>query len=153
MTVNAWANKVLLDCLYRWPGSVEQIVLMSSGASVSGSRGWGGYALSKAALNMLARQYAHEFPHTHLSAVAPGLIDSPMMDYLCVEPDPEEFPALQRIRAARGGEAMPTPEAAARQIAAVVPRLREFPSGEYIDLRQLIDPEAYRMFQESIQKS
>lgn len=150
MTVNTWANKVLLDCLYHWPGTVAQIVLISSGASISGSRGWGGYALSKAALNMLTQQYAHEFPHTHLSAIAPGLIDSKMMDYLCAEPDPEAFPALQRIRAARGSAAMPKPEEAARAIAEALPRVREFPSGAYVDLRQFTDPEAYRVFQQSL---
>ena len=49
---------------------------------------------------MLARLYAHEFPQTHLTAVAPGIIDTAMMDYLCDDSDPEAFPAVQRLRAA-----------------------------------------------------
>ncbi|MCP3870534.1 MAG: SDR family NAD(P)-dependent oxidoreductase [Gammaproteobacteria bacterium] len=48
---------------------MEQIVMISSGAAVLGNQGWGGYAISKAALSMLARLYAHEFTQTHISLV------------------------------------------------------------------------------------
>lgn len=143
MDVNCWANKVVLDWLHGWRRPVGQIVAISSGASVLGNRGWGGYALSKAALNMLVRLYSHEFPEAHLSALAPGLVDSSMMDYLCEAPDPGEFPALQRIRDARGTDAMQTPAEAARRIVDMLPRLQEFPSGSYVDIRQILDPQAY----------
>ena len=83
MEINVWANKTVLDWLHNSAVRVDQVVMISSGAAVLGNRGWGGYALSKAALNMLARLYAHEFPQTHLCALAPGIIDTAMMDYLC----------------------------------------------------------------------
>ena len=143
MDVNCWANKVVPDWLHGWRRPVGQIVAISSGASVLGNRGWGGYALSKAALNMLVRLYSHEFPETHLSALAPGLIDSAMMDYLCEEPDPGEFPALLRIRDARGTDVMPAPTDAAMRIVGILPRLKDFPSGSYVDIRRILDPEAY----------
>lgn len=139
MDINVWSNKVIMDWLYQWGKSIKQIVMISSGASILGNRGWGGYALSKATLNMLARLYSQEFLNTHVSVIAPGLIDSAMMDYLCVEPDAEEYPAVQRLRKARGTVAMPKPDEAARRIASMLPKLLEFDSGSYIDIRQLAD--------------
>lgn len=109
MDVNVWSNKVILDWLIQWGRPVRQLIMISSGAAIFGNKGWGGYALSKSALNMLARLYSHELPGTHISAIAPGLIDTGMMDYLCEQPDPEEYPALARLRDARGTEGMPGP--------------------------------------------
>jgi len=147
MEINLWANKAVLDWLCAWGRPIGQIVLISSGAAVLGNRGWGGYALSKAALNMLTKLYAHELPDTHLAAVAPGIIDTPMMDYLCDEADAETFPALQRLRQARGTDEMPSPAEAAQRLISVLPRLREWPSGSSVDLRQILDPEGYaRLF-------
>ena len=57
MEINVWANKWLLDTLFTEGRSVQQVVAISSGASLSGSRGWNGYSLSKAALNMLIQLY------------------------------------------------------------------------------------------------
>lgn len=143
MEVNVWANKAVMDWLHAWGRPVGQVIMISSGAAVLGNKGWGGYALSKAALNMLARLYAHEFPDTHISAVAPGIIDTPMMDHLCEEADAEEFPALKRFRNARGTEAMPSPREAAERLLSVLDDLRTRPSGSFIDIREILDPEAY----------
>lgn len=143
MDINVWANKVILDWLLDSDMQIDQIIGISSGAAVLGNKGWNGYAISKASLNMLLRLYSHEFPHTHISAIAPGLIDTAMMDYLCVEPDPEEYPALGRIRAARGTDTMPGPREAAERVLEVVDRLKEFDSGSFVDIRQLIAPEEY----------
>lgn len=143
MEVNVWSNKVVLDWLSATGRAVEQVVMISSGAAVLGNKGWGGYALSKSALNMLARLYSHEMTHTHISALAPGLIDTSMMDYLCVEPDPDEYPALQRIRDARGTEVMPKPREAADRISKVLPHLKEYPSGSFIDIRKILAPDEY----------
>jgi len=152
MDINVWANKAVMDWLLRRGRPVRQVIMISSGAAVLGNKGWGGYALSKAALNMLARLYAHEFPATHISTLAPGLVDTAMMDYLCVEPDPGEYPALQRIRDARSSGAMPGPPAAARKVASVVDRLREYPSGEFVDIRQILAPDEYRRLMQGVAK-
>lgn len=143
METNVWANKTVLDWLLRWDPPTHQIVLISSGAAVLGNRGWGGYALSKATLNMLTKLYAHEFPDTHLSALAPGIIDTPMMDQLCDETDADSFPALNRLQAARGTDAMPEPEEAAERLLSVLDELRSRPSGSFIDIREILDPEGY----------
>ncbi len=143
MEINVWANKVIMDWLHQWDRPVGQVVMISSGASVLGNRGWSGYALSKATLNMLGRLYSHEFPDTHISAIAPGLIDSAMMDYLCEVPDPKAYPALARLRGARGTETMPDPYSAARRIVAIMEKFRDYPSGSFIDIRQILEPLEY----------
>jgi NAD(P)-dependent dehydrogenase (short-subunit alcohol dehydrogenase family) len=147
MDINVWANKVILDWLHAWERPLGQVVLVSSGAAVLGNRGWGGYALSKATLNMLARLYAHEFPATHICALAPGIIDTSMMDYLCNEADAKRFPALGRLRRARGTAAMPDADAAAQRLVEVLPALRERPSGDFVDIREILEPDEYaRLF-------
>lgn len=143
MEVNLWANKGVMDWLHDWGRPIGQVVMISSGAAVLGNRGWGGYALSKAALNMLAKLYSHEFPQTHICALAPGIIDTVMMDHLCDEADANAFPALERLRSARGTEAMPGPRDAARRLLSVVPRLRNWPSGSFVDIREILDPEGH----------
>jgi benzil reductase ((S)-benzoin forming) len=56
--INVWCNKVLLDALFSRSINIGQVVSISSGASHKGSRGWGAYSLSKAALNMLTKLYS-----------------------------------------------------------------------------------------------
>ncbi len=143
MEVNVWANKVILDWLHRHAGRVDQVVMISSGASVLGNRGWSGYALSKAALNILARLYSHEFPDSHLSALAPGLVDTALIDEVLEVPDPDAFPGIRRIEEARGTERMPGPVEAARKVIGVLPQLRDFPSGDFVDIRQILAPREY----------
>jgi NAD(P)-dependent dehydrogenase (short-subunit alcohol dehydrogenase family) len=139
MDINVWSNKVMLDWLIARGILCRQVLLISSGAAVNGSKGWGGYSLSKATLNMLAKLYAPEMPASHLTALAPGLVDTAMQDYLC-DPervDVERFPTLQKLRNARGSDAMPTPDQAAASIIAIVDRLRAHPSGSFLDIRTL----------------
>ena len=143
MDINVWSNKIILDWLLASNIAIDQIVAISSGAAVLGNRGWGGYALSKATLNMLCRLYAHEFPATHVAAIAPGLIDTRIIDTLCEIDDTSRFPALERIHAARGTETLLSPGAAAERILHALPGLREFESGSFVDLRQVLAPEEY----------
>ncbi len=137
MSVNVWSNKKILDFLLKSNISIKQIVLISSGAAVLGSKGMSGYAISKAALNMLSKLYAHEFPDTHICAIAPGLISTDMMDYLCHDTDAEAYPAIQRLKSSIGTEAMQTPEEAAGKIIKALSTLTEFASGEFVDLREI----------------
>ena len=143
MDINVWSNKVVLDWLLDSGIEIDQIVAISSGAAVLGNRGWGGYALSKAGLNMLCRLYAHEFEDSHISAVAPGLVDTRIIDTLLERADAERFPALQRIQAARGTDTLLTPERAAERLLEALPALKDYESGSFIDLRQILAPEEY----------
>ncbi|MGR8919993.1 MAG: SDR family NAD(P)-dependent oxidoreductase [Gammaproteobacteria bacterium] len=132
--VNVWANKTILDWLVARRPAPSQVVLMSSGAAVRGNFGWGPYALSKATLNMLAQLYAHELPETHLTALAPGLVDTAMQDALRGH-SAARYPSLGRLHKARGTADMPDPATAAARLLAALPALREQPSGAFVDLR------------------
>lgn len=140
MEINLWANKWLIDVILAMRRKPGQIVAISSGAAVSGSRGWNGYSLSKAALNMLMRLYAAEEPEVHFTAFAPGLIDTAMQDYLCAIEDDGAFETVRRLKKARHTPDMPGPEEAARRITAVLADLpKTRPSGDFVDIRKLKD--------------
>lgn len=137
MEINVWANKWLLDALFSSGATVKQIVAISSGASISGSRGWNGYSVSKAALNMLIKLYAGERPETHFTALAPGLVDTEMQDYLTNLPEDDRFKPLEILKAAKGTEKMPDGETCARLLIDTFPKLLERESGEFADIRKM----------------
>jgi len=139
MNINTWANKLLLDSLAKSGISVRQVIGISSGAAVSGNRGWNSYSLSKAAFAMLLRLYAAEMPGTHFCSVAPGLVDTAMQDYLCGldEDHATTFPSVARIQGARGTEAMPTAEVLAPRLLRIFERVLDRPSGEFVDIRKM----------------
>jgi len=138
MRVNVWSNKLILDWLIERQIPVDQIIAISSGAAVNMNYGWGGYSLSKAALNNLVQLYAPEMPDTHLTAYAPGLVDTGMQDYLCDEVDSDEFPSVQKLKDARGTADMPSPRQAADRLLELLGDLREnHESGSFVDVRMI----------------
>ena len=137
LDVNLWANKNLLDLLLSRDLPISQIVAISSGASVNGNRGWGGYSLSKAALNMLVKLYANEREDIHFSALAPGLVDTGMQEQLRKLPDDVPFPSVAKLKQACGTEAMPSPSIAGERILEAVDRLPSLiESGTFADIRK-----------------
>ncbi len=137
MDTNLWSNKVFLDTLCDAGISTKKVVAMSSGASVNGNRGWSGYSLSKSALNMLMKLYAAENPETLYYAFAPGLIDTPMQDYLNEEVDEEKFTSVKRIKAARNTPGMLSPEEAAPILAKGIAALDNYDNGSFVDVRKM----------------
>lgn len=138
MDVNVWANKVILDflCSRRVPPS--QVVAISTGASITGHRGWNAYSLSKAALNMLMRLYSRELPETHFTALAPGLVDTPMLQSVMSLQSDNDFPTIARMKSKRGTAELQTPDQAAEKLLKIIDRLPEkVESGSYADSRQL----------------
>lgn len=137
MDVNVWANKIIIDTLFNEVKIINRIVAISSGASQSGSRGWNAYSLSKATLNMLIKLYSKEFEETHFSALAPGLIDSKMQDYIYNLPEKSEYPVVERLKKAKGTEKMPSPEKAAEIVASGIENAKKYQSGIFLDVRKL----------------
>ena len=136
MDVNVWANKVVLDWLFA-NVRTSQIVAISSGAAVNGNRGWGGYSLSKATLNMLVQLYAREQPDCHIMALAPGLVYTRMQDHLRTIHD-ARFPSMDRLRAAHDTPNMPPPAEFAPRLQQVIEDvLPQHESGGFVDIRQL----------------
>jgi len=126
--VNVWANKVLIDELS--PIS-DKIVVMSSGAAVNGNPGWGGYALSKCAVNMMVNIYSKELVDTKIYALAPGVIDTDMVAKV-ISADKDRFFSISRVEASRVSL-----EEGVERIVRVLERLDEFESGSFIDVRNV----------------
>lgn len=137
MEINTWSNKWILDTLFNKSRKIDQVVAISSGASLSGSRGWNGYSISKAALNMLIKVYSGEYINTHFTALAPGLVDTAMQDYLTGLADDPRFKPLDILKKAKGTEMMPNGEDCARKLIHAFPELLKLTSGSYADIRKL----------------
>lgn len=137
MDVNVWANKVLIDSLFKHIPEINQVVAISSGAAVSGSLGWNAYSLSKATLNMLINLYAKEQSQTHFCALAPGLIDTKMQDYIFSLPEEKEYPAVKKLKKAKESGTMPTVDEAAEINAKAIEKVLNSPSGSFLDVRKM----------------
>lgn len=135
MDVNVWANKLILDEILKY--RVKQVVAISSGASVSGSRGWNAYSLSKATLNMLIMLYAAENETVHFSSIAPGLVDTAMQEYISQLEDDQRFSIVSRLKSARGTEQMPSAEQAATMLIESFAKVLSMPSGSFADVRKM----------------
>jgi benzil reductase ((S)-benzoin forming) len=137
MEINVWSNKVLIDIMLSNINHVKQIVAISSGAAVSGNRGWNSYSLSKAALNMLIQLYSQEEPETHFSAIAPGLIDTGMQEHISSLRYDKRFPTIESLKKARGTAQMPKPDEAAEKLAKVIEKSVQEESGVFLDIREM----------------
>jgi len=137
MDINLWSIKSTLDAIYSLGITIDQAVTISSGASVNGSRGWSGYAISKAALNMMTKLYAAENQDTHFCALAPGVVDTEIQDEICGRPADDRFPSIENLKSKRNTDAMPLPTAAGQMLRDVILRLPQLvKSGDYADIRQ-----------------
>ncbi|GAX87482.1 benzil reductase ((S)-benzoin forming) [Lebetimonas natsushimae] len=125
--VNVWSNKVLVDLL---DGKVKKIVIMSSGAAVNGNPGWGGYALSKCAVNMMVSIYSKEI-NTPIFAVAPGVIDTDMVRKV-ISADRGKFSSVVRVDKSRVEL-----EIGVERLVKLFDNLDKFESGSFIDIRNV----------------
>ena len=129
--LNVYANKELLDILMNI--QVENIILISSGASKNGYKGWGSYSLSKAGVNMLVNLYSNEMVNTKILALAPGVIKTPMTDYIRFELDENIFPSVKKLNEG----IVQTPQETAIKIDNLINKIDEFKSGTYVDIREI----------------
>jgi len=125
--INVWANKVLIEIDELAPFT-EKIVVMSSGAAVNGNPGWGGYSLSKCAVNMMVSIYSKEID-SKIYALAPGVIDTDMVEKV-ISGDHSKFPSLDRVEAGRVSL-----EEGVKRIVKTVEKLDEFENGSFVDVR------------------
>ena len=129
--LNVYANKEILDILMNI--KVENIILISSGASKNGYKGWGSYSLSKAGVNMLVNLYSNEMFNTKIIALSPGVIKTPMTDYIRFELDENIFTSAKKLNEGLVQTAFET----AIKIDAFINRINEFETGSYVDIRQI----------------
>lgn len=130
-SLNVYANKELLDILMQI--DVKNIFIISSGASKTGYKGWGSYSLSKAGVNMLVNLYSNEMFNTKIIALAPGVIKTPMTDYIRFELDENIFTSAKKLNEGLVQTAFET----AIKIDAFINRIDEFETGSYVDIRQI----------------
>lgn len=128
-SLNVYANKELLDILMNI--KVKNIIIISSGASKNGYKGWASYSLSKAGVNMLANLYSNEMLNTKILAVAPGVIKTPMTDYIRFELDVNIFPSVKKLN----DGVVQTPEETAIKLDNLINKIENFDSGSYVDVR------------------
>jgi NAD(P)-dependent dehydrogenase (short-subunit alcohol dehydrogenase family) len=127
MKVNVWANKEIIDRI-----DAKQIVAISSGASVNGNKGWGSYSLSKATLNMLIKLYATEKVDTHFTSLAPGVIETPMLNSV-LDSDEVEFPSIRYLKDVQKF----SPKESAQILSKTFPKLLKYSSGSFLDIREM----------------
>jgi len=134
MDINVWSNKYILDWLIQKCQKPKQIILISSGASVNANYGWGAYSISKACLNTMAKLYSHEFPNSHISAVAPGLVDTKMQKSLR-EKNSTKFPSLKKMHSAYEKNQLQSSQSTAKILIGKLDEIFQLNSGSYVDLR------------------
>ncbi|MEA3476626.1 MAG: SDR family NAD(P)-dependent oxidoreductase [Bacteroidota bacterium] len=137
MEVNVWSNKVMLDTLFDMNIQIKQVVGMSSKAALRSTPGWGPYSMSKAGLNMLMNIYAREYPETHFSSFAPGLIDSEIQESIYNIKETDKYPTIKRLQEARYTEDMPDAVSAAPMLIEGFEKALGYESGSHVDVREM----------------
>tara|TARA_R110002126_G_scaffold793_3_gene4957 strand:- start:380 stop:1063 length:684 start_codon:yes stop_codon:yes gene_type:complete len=132
--VNVLANKVIVDWLLNNNIKVKTIIGISTGAALKTYYGWSLYCTSKAAFKQLISTYAQEESNVHFISIAPGVIKTKMQDYINgidvkIIPSVEKFQSMYNT--------MITPDVIAKKLIQLLPKLKDFKSGSYIDLRDL----------------
>jgi benzil reductase ((S)-benzoin forming) len=142
MDVNLWSNKVILDRLFYDHLQIKQVVFISTGAAIKHRRGWAGYSLSKAAMNMMAGLYAAEKPNTHFMAMAPGIVNTPMQkeysDFVETV-DLIKHPSFSDLARLRQSAKMLTPSQVVPTLVATMENYRNYPSGGYVQARESLE--------------
>ena len=125
MDINVWVNKVIIDNIHTF---TKKIVAISSGAAVNGNKGWGGYSISKAALNMLISLYAKEID-SKIYALAPGVIKTDMVKKV-ISANHSKYPSLDRVESGMVGL-----DFGVERVIKAIDKLDKFQSGSFIDVR------------------
>lgn len=136
-TINTWANKVIIDYMIMNNIEVKQVVAISSGASQKTYTGWGEYSISKAALNMMIQVYAEEHPDIHFLSVSPGPVDTPMQDYINKNIDGRKYKWKKKFSDMKKNNDLPEASWVADNLHQIMPTLKKYKSGSFLDLRNL----------------
>lgn len=138
MQVNVWANKVIIDTLLKTIPNVYQVVAISCGKLISNIRQLHTFALSKSILNKWIRLYSREAPATHFSALAPGLVDTDLIDKLLDLPQEDDSPPVRELLAMQEKGLIFSPDYAANFLVEAMGSALHKDSGSYHDLSGMI---------------
>ena len=132
MNTNLWANKQILDALLRH-ADTEQVIALGADPALFRHRGWGAYAVSKAALEALMAVYADETPGIHFSTIAPYLTQTPMLKRVFEQSDRRRFPSIRAIES----RIVLTPEQSVAKLLMGFEKVKELPSGIAVTMEKL----------------
>ena len=82
---------------------------------------------------MLVNLYSNEMIDTKVLALAPGVIKTPMTDYIRFELDENIFPSVKKLNVG----VVQTPLETAIKIDNLINKIAEFKSGTYVDIREI----------------
>jgi len=82
---------------------------------------------------MLLSVYAKELPEIHFTALAPGIIDTPMVRHIINTVDDHTFPSAKKLKESH----IQTPTEAAKLLISTFDRLLEYESGSFLDVRTM----------------
>jgi alcohol dehydrogenase len=141
MDVNVWANKVILDTLFGHGVGVDVCVASSSVAGVRARAGNGGYALSKATLNMLCQLYALEHPETYFAVLGLCNVDTALARRVLGLPLEGRFAEIEKLRqrGVQPGYVVAADARAQHMHHLLTHGLRDLlPSGQFAEIRSLL---------------
>lgn len=135
--VNVLANKIIIDHWLRHRISKEPalVVVVSSGVVGIDDPGWGFYRITKVAVNELVAQYAWESQEgVKFLSMAPGLVDTDMLNGLARSWRSEDFPASSVLAEAGLRK---TPDQVAEAFSSHLDRIWELRNGAFFHLSDL----------------
>lgn len=142
MRLNVWSCKIILDLLLRSDISIETVIFSSSIAGSRARKGMGPYAISKAALNMMAKLYALEHPDIFFSVLGLCNVSTFLAENVMNLPLLGEFNELEalRNRVLSEKDYLVSPEKRAQQIIKLLETdLKSISqSGEFVEIRELL---------------
>lgn len=142
MRVNVWSCKIILDVLLRSKILIDTVIFSSSISSVRARKGMGAYAVTKSALNMLAKLYAIEYPEIFFSVMGLCNVNTFLSENVLNLPLFGKFQEIEalRIRSKKPGYLV-SPYQRAQQILKLVESdLKEkSSSGEFVEIRNLLN--------------
>jgi len=97
ISINLLANKQIIDNL-DLHAKVDQVAAVGTGMALRPQKGWGAYAISKAAMNTLIKIYAEEKPWTHFSSIDLGIVMTPDLKAVLEKADAEIYPSVSHIK-------------------------------------------------------
>lgn len=132
--VNVLANKIILDGLLLNKINTKQVIGISSGAALKSYFGWSLYCCSKSAFKQLLSTYAEENPNIQFVSLAPGIIKTPMQDYI-KQVKSDKIPSVSKFH--NMFDTMDTADVVANKIIKNLHLINTQPSGAFSDLRNI----------------
>ncbi len=133
ININFLSNKIIMDYVIN-NNKVKCVIGISTGAALKPYYGWSLYCTTKAAFKQLISVYAEENPNTQFISLAPGIVKTPMQDYIKTI-NPNLIPSVHKFH--NMYDDMDSPTVVANNIINNLTTITKQPSGAFVDLREI----------------